>query len=146
MNMQEDDKVFITQRLIKSEDLNHHGTLFAGRSAEWFVESAFIAATHYAKPEHLICVKIHGMHFAKPARIGDVICFDSKVVYAGTTSFITHTKVYKRGDEKHLMVDGFITFVHVTHHTTPTPHGVVITPRTEADKALQEEAKKLIKK
>ena len=32
-----------TCRLIKSEDLNHHGTLFAGRCAEWFVESGFIA-------------------------------------------------------------------------------------------------------
>ena len=26
-------------RLVKSEDLNHHGTLFAGRGAEWFVEA-----------------------------------------------------------------------------------------------------------
>jgi hypothetical protein len=29
-------------RLVKSEDLNHHGTLFAGRTAEWFVESGFL--------------------------------------------------------------------------------------------------------
>ena len=37
-------KTFVTHRLVKGEDLNHHGTLFAGRSAEWFVESGFIAA------------------------------------------------------------------------------------------------------
>jgi hypothetical protein len=35
-------KVFSTMRLVKSEDLNHHGTLFAGRSAEWFVESGLL--------------------------------------------------------------------------------------------------------
>ena len=30
--------------LVKSEDLNHHRTLFAGRGAEWLVEAGFIAA------------------------------------------------------------------------------------------------------
>lgn len=31
-------KEFKISHLIKSEDLNHHGTLFAGRTAEWLVE------------------------------------------------------------------------------------------------------------
>lgn len=30
-------------RLVKSEDLNHHGTLFAGRMSEWFVEACSIS-------------------------------------------------------------------------------------------------------
>jgi len=34
--------------LIKSEDLNHHGTLFAGRGAEWMVEAGFVAAANFA--------------------------------------------------------------------------------------------------
>ena len=37
-------KSFSTYHLVKSEDLNHHGTLYAGRSAEWFVEAGFIPA------------------------------------------------------------------------------------------------------
>ena len=37
-------QIYHYDRLVKSEDLNHHGTLFAGRSAEWFVEAGFIAA------------------------------------------------------------------------------------------------------
>lgn len=145
MVKKKDHKIFITQRLVKSEDLNHHGTLFAGRSAEWLIESGFAATADYVPPKQLVCVKLHGMHFAKPARAGEVICFESKVVYAGRTSFITYNKVYKRGHEKHFMVDGFITFVHVTHHTTPKPHGVVIVPKTAEDKRLYEEAKKLRK-
>ena len=31
--------IYKTYHLVKSEDLNHHGTLYAGRNAEWFVES-----------------------------------------------------------------------------------------------------------
>ena len=48
-----------THRLVKSEDLNHHGTLFAGRSAEWFVEAGFVAASSLLNPKYLICLKIH---------------------------------------------------------------------------------------
>lgn len=145
MVKKKEHKIFITQRLVKSEDLNHHGSLYAGRSAEWLVESAFAATADFVPPKQLVCVKLHGMHFAKPARSGDVICFESKVVFAGRTSFITYNKVYKRGHEKHFMVDGFITFVHVTHHTTPKPHGVVIVPKTAEEKRLYNEAKKLRK-
>ena len=145
MTNKKDHDIFITQRLVKSEDLNHHGSLYAGRSAEWLIESGFVAAADYVPPKQLVCVKLHGMHFAKPARAGDVICFESKVVYAGRTSFITYNKVYKRGHEEHCMVDGFITFVHVTHQTQPKPHGIVIVPKTAEDKRLYEEAKKLRK-
>lgn len=31
-----------TSRLVKPQELNHHGTLFAGRMSEWFVENCFI--------------------------------------------------------------------------------------------------------
>jgi len=31
---------FSSYHLVKSEDLNHHGTLFAGRSAEWTCSAA----------------------------------------------------------------------------------------------------------
>ena len=46
-----------SMRLVKSNDLNHHGTLFAGRTAEWFVESGFIAAAGVLDPKNLVCLK-----------------------------------------------------------------------------------------
>jgi acyl-CoA hydrolase len=98
----------VTMRLIKSEDLNHHGTLFAGRTAEWFVESGFIAATSLLKPQNVVCLKIHGMYFTKPAKSGDVLKFSSKVVYAGKSSLTAYVHVEKNGSDI-LLVDGFIT-------------------------------------
>ena len=56
-----DVKTFTNYHLVKSEDLNHHGTLYAGRCAEWFVESGFIAAATLTRPENIVCLKIHGM-------------------------------------------------------------------------------------
>ncbi|PKN68485.1 MAG: acyl-CoA thioesterase, partial [Deltaproteobacteria bacterium HGW-Deltaproteobacteria-10] len=37
-------KTHIINHMVKGDDLNHHGTLFAGKTAMWFVEAGFIAA------------------------------------------------------------------------------------------------------
>jgi acyl-CoA hydrolase len=136
---------FKTHRLVKSEDLNHHGTLFAGRSAEWFVESGYIAATNYVSPENLICVKIHGMCFSKPVKLGEIICYESKIVYAGNTSLIAYVKVFLRNDVEKIMVDGFISFVHVNSETKPMAHGVKIEASTEEEIKLMKSAIQLKK-
>ena len=134
--------ILVTMRLVKSEDLNHHGTLFAGRTAEWFVESGFIAAASLLNPRNVVCLKIHGMFFTKPARSGDVLKFSSKVVYTGKSSLMVYVHVEKNGLEKPL-VDGFTTFIHVDENTKPTSHFLEINPVTEEDKALYETAKNL---
>jgi acyl-CoA hydrolase len=132
----------VTMRLVKSEDLNHHGTLFAGRTAEWFVESGFIAVASVLKPQNVVCLKIHGMYFTKPARSGDVLKFSSKVVFAGKSSLTVYVHVEKNGVETPL-VDGFITFIHVDDNTKPAPHFLAVTPDNDEDKLLFETARDL---
>lgn len=134
----------ITMRLIKSEDLNHHGTLFAGRTAEWFVESGFIAATSLLDPKNVVCLKIHGMHFTSPAIAGEVLRFESKIVYTGNTSLISYIKVCKANGSLPL-VDGFVTFINVNSETRPEPHNIETQPLTEEDRRLYEQASKLRK-
>ena len=53
--------------LVKSEDLNHHRTLFAGRGAEWLVEAGFIAAASLLPPERVYPV---GADVARRLMIG----------------------------------------------------------------------------
>lgn len=139
-------KNFKTYRLVKSEDLNHHGTLFAGRSAEWFVESGFVAAANLIDPKRLICVQIHGMYFSKPVKPGQIVCYNSRIVYAGSSSFYAYIKVTVGGDESQTQVDGFITFVHVDENTHPKAHNIEIKPVTPEDIKLSEKAQKLKKK
>lgn len=128
-----------TMRLVKSEDLNHHGTLFAGRSAEWFVESGFVSAAALLDPKKLVCLKIHGMNFLKPVKPGQIIKFSSKIVHAGRTSLVAYIKV-TTGIENIPVVNGFITFIYVDEETESLPHGIIIEPVTEEDHALNEEA------
>lgn len=143
--MEQTIKAFTTYRLVKSEDLNHHKTLFAGRGAEWFVEAGYIAATSMVNPETLVCAKIHGMRFLKPARGGEIIYFESKVVYAGKSSVFTYIRANIRSlnGEDSQLVDGFITFVNVDADTKPCPHGITIVPTNAEDQRLHDMAKAL---
>ncbi len=129
-------------RLVKSEDLNHHGTLFAGRTAEWFVESGFISAASLLNPQNVVCLKIHGMFFTRPAISGDILKLSSKIVYAGRTSLTSYIHVEKNGVEKPL-VEGFVTFIHVDDNNKPSSHNLQVNPVTEEDKQLYETAKNL---
>ena len=131
---------FTTQHLVKSEDLNHHGTLYAGRTAEWFVESGFIAAATLTKPENIVCLKIHGMTFTRPVKCGELVAFYSKIVHVGKSRLVSYIQVVASGQK---VVEGFITFVHVDLEGHPIPHGLTIVTTSPEDIALMEKAKKL---
>jgi acyl-CoA hydrolase len=134
----------ISMRLVKSEDLNHHGTLFAGRTAEWFIESGFIAATALLDPRSVVCLKVHGMYFTSPAKPGEVLRFESKIVHTGKSSLVAYIRVCKSNCAKTL-VEGFVTFIHVDEETRPLPHNIVTEPLTENDRLLSEQAAALKK-
>nr|MDA8125815.1 acyl-CoA thioesterase [Deltaproteobacteria bacterium] len=123
-------------------DLNHHGTLFAGQCTKWFVESGFIAAANAASPESTVCVNIHGMVFKKRILPGTIIRFESKVILAGRSRLLVYVRAMDSKIEE-LIVDGFLTFVHVDPQGRSLPHGITIEAATEEDIALQERAKAL---
>lgn len=138
-------QTFTTHHLVKGEDLNHHGTLFAGRGAEWFVESGFVAASNMTNPENTVCLNIHGLLFTRPVVKGSIIRYESKVVYTGRTSIVVYVKVMLSKNED-FVLDGFMTFIHVNKEGRSTPHGLVVEPVSAEDIALNERAKALLKK
>ena len=139
-------KSLITHRLVKSEDLNHHRTLFAGRCSEWFVESSFIAVANVLDPENVVCLKIHGMEFLHPVHSGDILTFDSRIVANGRSTLTVFTRVYKDNTPEDTFCEGFATFVHVDEETRAQPHHIVIIPTTDEERRLNELAVSLRKK
>ncbi len=132
--------IYTTYHPVMSKDLNHHGTLYAGRTAEWFVESGFIAAASLTKPENIVCLKIHGMMFTAPIQLGALARFDSKVVYTGKSKITVFIKLSIKEVD---VVKGFITFVNVDKDNKPLPHGVTIIPETDEEKELFAAAQQL---
>jgi acyl-CoA hydrolase len=134
--------VYTTHHLVKSEDLNHHGTLFAGRSAEWFVESGFVAAAALTSPEKIVCLKIHGMTYTRPVRRGEVVRFDSRIILTGRSRIVAHIQMRGRQPDD-IVVDGFITFIHVDENGKSLPHGITLTADTPEENEVQERARNL---
>ena len=136
----------INYKMIKSEDLNHHGTLFAGRSAEWFVESAFIAAASKLNPKYIVCLKFHGLEFTHPMHLGHILGFESRIVHTGRTSLTVYSKVHEVKSLENKCLDGFITFCYVDENSKSTPHNISVDPETEEEKFLNAKAAELLKR
>jgi acyl-CoA hydrolase len=134
-------QIFTSHRLVKNEDLNHHGTLYAGRSAEWFVEAGFIAAASLTRPENIVCLKIHGMTFIRPVQPGEIIVFESRIILAGRSSLHAHVALRAKGE---FVLDGFITYVHVDHDGKSLPHGITVTPSCPEEQIAQERLRTLL--
>ena len=135
-------ETFRYDRLIKSEDLNHHRTLFAGRCAEWFVEAGFIAAASALPANNIVCLQIHGLSFTSPIHSGDIARFSSKIIHVGRTSLKVYVDLVRQGNEE-IIVKGFITFVHVDNNGQPEPHGLTLELSEPEDIELNQLAENL---
>jgi acyl-CoA hydrolase len=135
-------KTFRYDRLVKSEDLNHHRTLFAGRCAEWFVEAGFIAVASVLPASNIVCLKIHGLSFTQPLRSGDIACFSSKIVFTGRSSLKVYVTLQQNAEYVPI-VEGFITFVYVNDDGQAQPHGLSLDLTTPEEFALNERAEEL---
>lgn len=135
-------ETFRYDRLVKSEDLNHHRTLFAGRCAEWFVEAGFIAAASVLPASNIVCLQIHGLTFTKPIRSGDIASFASKIIHVGRTSLKVYVELLRQGDTE-IIVSGFITFVHLGESGKPEPHGLTLEISNKKDAELNKTAMNL---
>ena len=129
-------KEYSISHLVKSEDLNHHGTLFAGRSAEWLVEAAFVAAaSEHGRPQDILCINVHGFVFRVPVQKGAILTLKSRVAKVGKTSITVYVRAISE-IEKTEHVNGYITFVCVESGTEmKTAANIVMDEPADAEEA-----------
>ena len=130
-----------THHLVRSEDLNHHNTLYAGRAADWFIEAGYMAVEQYLPSSNVVCAKIEETAFFKSIHSGETVRIESEVVYASASRMVSHVATYV-GEEQR--AEGYITFAHVGEDGHSKAHGITIEPESDEEKALQERAKKLL--
>ena len=134
-------KVYETLHLVKGEDLNHHGTLFAARAAAWLVEAGFAAAAcEHGDTDEIVLRNLQNMSFSKPVKKGTVVRFESRVVYAGSTSLTVavQAKDAMTGEQA---IEGFITFVTIDKETGKKKKHNVMLDEIVSDVAAGEEQK-----
>lgn len=131
-------KVYETMHLVKNEDLNHHGTLFAARAAAWLVEAGFVAAAcEHGNNDEVVMRNLHSMSFSKPVQKGTIVKFVSRVVYAGNTSLMVSV-LGKDAMSGVTAVEGYITFVTIEDGTgRKKVHGIVMDDTDDAEELRQ---------
>lgn len=137
-------KIYETLQLVKSEDLNHHGTLFAARAAAWLIEAGFTtAACEHGDADEIVLRNLQNMSFSKPVQKGTVVRFESRVVAAGNTS-LTVAVTAKNALTGEQAIEGFITFVTIDKTTAcKKPHNIVLDePADEEERLFRERAEK----
>ena len=139
-------KVYETLHLVKGEDLNHHGTLFAARAAAWLVEAGFAAAAcEHGDTNEIVLRNLQNMSFSKPVKKGTVVRFESRVVYAGSTSLMVAVTAKDAMTEEQA-IEGFITFVTIDKETGKKKQHSVMLDEVVPDEAAGEEEQKLREK
>ena len=133
-------KATYSQRLIKLADLNHHQTFFAGRCSEWFLESSYFAIAQYVDTKDAVLLVLHGIDFKFPIFAGDIVTFESKVIHTGKSTLTVYTQMYRSREPEKVAADGFATFSYLDENHRSKPHGIVLTPETEEEQWLQQQA------
>ncbi len=112
--------------LVRPQDLNHHGTLFAGQIAKWLLEAGLIAAsTVIGKSEDIVCVHLNGINFKKPVNNGALIEIRSRMALLGKTSITVHSQVFAMKEATPL-ITSMATFVTVDKDNKPYEHGYTL--------------------
>lgn len=128
-------------RLVKPEDMNHHGTLYAGRLVEWFVEACYMCAARPAGlPGTMVFLRIHDLTYKIPVHEGDILMIEAQAVKAGRTSLMIYGKMVNDGGSR-IQAEGFLTFVCIDRRRRPVAHGLALSPaRGTGEKILRKRA------
>lgn len=139
-------KEYETFHLVKGEDLNHHGTLFAARAAAWLVEAGFVAAAcEHGNNEEVVLRNLHNMSFSKPVQKGTIVKFVSRVVYAGSTSLMVSV-LAKDAMSGATAVEGYITFVTIEDGTGQKKvHGILLDDTEDVEELRQRQQAQTIR-
>ena len=127
-------KKYETLHLVKSEDLNHHGTLFAARATSWLIEAGFATvACEHGNPNEVVLRGMQDMSFCKPVEKGTIIRYEGQVVQVGNTSLIVCVKALNAISEEEYL-KGFITFVTIDENTSEKKaHGISLDETQDAE-------------
>lgn len=126
-------RTYSSSHLVLNGDLNHHATLYAGRTVDWMVEAAFnCAAQEHGIPDELVCIKIDEIIYKQPVEVGDVFIISARVVRASGSSIVVHVEATTQMSRLSC-VEGYITFVSWDSRSrTSKPHRLKLDETADA--------------
>ncbi|MGN0130955.1 MAG: acyl-CoA thioesterase [Lachnospiraceae bacterium] len=116
-----------TKHLVRPEDLNHHGTLFGGRIAEWMTEAAFIGiAEILGHTDHAVIVSTKELTVRHPVAPGTILQLDYEIEAVGTTSITVRVCGVNMLDTSTEYCRGSFIFVTTDENGHKKAHGICL--------------------
>ena len=125
-------------------DTNAYGTLFGGRLLSMMDKAAGIVASKFARRE-FVTVSIDTLTFELPARLGDLVEIEAKVVFTSTHSagcLVTATRMTKADWNEERICRGYFFMVAIDSQGRPIPIPQ-LTPDNEQQQQLWDEAESI---
>ncbi|NNM19172.1 MAG: acyl-CoA thioesterase [Croceitalea sp.] len=114
---------FHTRKVVKPEDLNSNGTLFAGKVLAWLDEQAVIYGIIQLENKRLVTKYMSEINFMSTAHQGDVIEIGIDVVKFGKSSLTLNCEVRNKMNHETIVTVDNIILVNLNEEGKPTPHG-----------------------
>lgn len=131
--------------LAEPTDVNFGGKVHGGAVMKWIDQAGYACAAGWSG-QYCVTVYVGGIRFHKPILIGNMVEVCAKVIYTGRTSLHIAVDVCAsdpRVGEYQMTTQCIIIFVAVDANGQPVPVKAW-QPVTEADKALEQSAIKLM--
>ncbi len=140
-------KKYESLHLVKPEDLNHHGTLFAARTAEWVVEAGFaVAACEHGNPDEVVLRNMQDLSYYSPIQKGTILKLVGNIVHVGETS-LTVAVLGKDALTEEVKIEGYMIFVTIDSESRSKKlHKLILDEVEDVEEArLRERAEQLRK-
>ncbi len=127
--------------MVLPPDTNHHGTMFGGKLMAYIDDVATISATRHSR-HPVVTASTDSVDFLHPVRLGDSVCVESFVTWAGKTSMEVFVKVTTENlltGDRSICTIAFLTFVALDGTGKPTSVPK-IKPETPQEVLLYESA------
>lgn len=112
---------------VKLEDMNHHGSLYAGVQARWMTEAAFVGVVRVVhRIDDIVMAAMDHVKFMIPVPAGTVVEFWAGITECGSTSLKIHVEGKDILDRTKVYCSADVIFVNVDHEGKKTPHGLSV--------------------
>ena len=128
--------------LVLPNDTNVLGNLMGGNLMRWMDIASAICASKHCEA-HVVTVSVDHLTFQEPIKLGDVVNIKASVTRSFNTSVEVYLEVYTRGvlqNESHKSNQAFFTFVAIDDRTSKPKSVPRVTPDSEEETKLYEEA------
>lgn len=122
-------------------DTNANGDIFGGWVMSRMDQAGGIAGAERARGR-VVTVKVDGMTFIRPVKVGDVLCVYTEVESIGRSSMKIHIEAWAQRFMVHKRVkvtDATFTFVAIDDHGKPRPVPSLEELKASEDAAIQDE-------